>query len=55
MHGGGIKYEGSWAVGLFNGQGVMTDKDGNVFEGSWKDGKYYNGKGCFDYRSLKKY
>ena len=32
-------YNGSWANGEKNGQGVLIFEDGTVYSNSWKDGK----------------
>ena len=39
------KYEGEIVTGVPNGWGTETWKDGKMYEGLWKDGRFWNVKG----------
>ena len=36
-----------------NGKGKYTFKDGGIYDGEWKDGKY-DGKGKYTFKSISK-
>ena len=38
---GGARYEGGFSGMLFNGEGVYTDKNGNIYRGTFYDGQLY--------------
>jgi hypothetical protein len=41
----GDTYEGQWHRDRYHGKGRLTNADGSVLEGTFKNGKIYNGKG----------
>jgi hypothetical protein len=42
---GVFTYEGTFSEGRYHGQGVLTQKDGEVLRGEFRHGKVYNGEG----------
>ena len=33
-------YDGEWRNDKFDGQGILSDRTGKIYNGKWKDGKY---------------
>ncbi len=38
-NGAGLRYEGTWRGGLFDGEGRLDEPDGSSYEGEWRAGK----------------
>lgn len=49
------RYEGGFENGEFDGEGKLFSKDGNVYEGEFKDGKMVDGEGIIVYKNGDEY